>query len=62
MWRRENVKGAQECIEKQTERSDFWQESVRVQKLFLILDEHCQGEEIRELQGAEVALEMNSRS
>jgi hypothetical protein len=30
MWRRDNVKGAQECIERQTKRSDFWEESVRV--------------------------------
>jgi hypothetical protein len=43
MWRRDNARGAHECIEKQTERSDFWEESVRVQKLFLILDEHCPG-------------------
>jgi hypothetical protein len=43
MWRRDNARGAQECIERQTERSDFWEESVRVQKLFLILDEHCPG-------------------
>jgi len=28
---------------RQTERSDFGEESVRVQKLFLILDEHCSG-------------------
>ncbi len=24
VWRRENARGAQECIEGQTERSDFW--------------------------------------
>jgi hypothetical protein len=24
VWRRENVRGAQECIESQTKRSDFW--------------------------------------
>jgi hypothetical protein len=48
MWRRENARGAQECIKRQTERSNFWEENVKVQKLFLILDEHYQGEEIRE--------------
>jgi hypothetical protein len=26
---------------RQTERSDFGEESIRVQKLLLILDEHC---------------------
>ncbi len=43
MWRRDNARGAQECIERPTERTDFWEESVKVQKLFLILDERCPG-------------------
>jgi hypothetical protein len=43
MWRQDNARVAQECIKRQTERSDFREESVRVQKLFLILDEHCPG-------------------
>ncbi len=43
MWKQDNVRVAQECIERQTERSDFREESVRVHKLFLILDEHCPG-------------------
>jgi hypothetical protein len=51
VWRRDNVRGAQECIERQTERSDFWEESVRVQKLFLILDEHCPGRGDRGIAG-----------
>ncbi len=48
MWRQENARGAREYIERLTERSDFWEESVRVQKYFLIFYEHCHGEEIRE--------------
>jgi hypothetical protein len=43
MWRRDNARGAQECMERHTKRSDFWEESGRVHKLFLILDEHCPG-------------------
>ncbi len=34
MWRRDEGKGAQECMERQTEKSDFWRRALESKNYF----------------------------